>query len=216
MNNEENKGVVYSRNTAIDAACGEYILPLDGDDKIEPTYVEKAVKILQNNPEIGIVYCNVERFGIKSKKWKNTDFEESAFLFGEHAIICGALFRKSDFLHFGGYKKRMIYGYEDWDLWLTFYENGLMPYKILETLYFYRLHNDESRSDIVQKHSNEMFKELVKNHIELYLNNEETVNKLFRNSGRKLKQFRKLFNVSLAITLIELLIVIIMTIILIG
>ena len=123
LNNEENKGVVYSRNTAIDAACGEYILPLDGDDKIEPTYVEKAVKILQNNPKIGIVYCNVERFGIKTKKWKNTGFEESAFLFGEHAIICGALFRKSDFLHFGGYKKRMIYGYEDWDLWLTFYEN---------------------------------------------------------------------------------------------
>ena len=91
-----------------------------------------------------------------------------------------------------------------------------MPYKILETLYFYRLHNDESRSDIVQKHANEMFKELVKNHIELYLNNDETINKLFRNSRRKLKQFRKLFNVSLAITLIELLIVIIMTIILIG
>ena len=106
----------------------------------------------------------------------------------------------------------MIYGYEDWDLWLTFYENGLMPYKILETLYFYRLHNDESRSDIVGNHSNEMYKELVKNHIELYLNNEETVNKLFRNSERKLKQFRKLFNVSLAISLLEALIIILVLI----
>ena len=107
-------------------------------------------------------------------------------------------------------------GCEDWDLWLTFYENGLMPYKIPQILYFYRLHQDKSRSDIVENHSNEMYKELVKNHIELDLNNEETVNKLFRNSRRKLKQFRKLFNVSLAITLIEFLIITIMTIILIG
>lgn len=205
LNNEKNKGVVYSRNTAIEASSGSYILPLDGDDKIEPTYIEKAIKILKNNSNIGMVYCNVDRFGTKTKKWKNTKFEESTFLFGEHAIICGALFRKEDFNRFGKYKERMIYGYEDWDLWLTFYENGLKPYKIPEVLYHYRLTKNESRSDLVQKHSLEMYKELVKNHLDLYLNNEQTINKLFRNTTRKLKQFRRLFKATLIIAIIELL-----------
>lgn len=203
LNNEENRGVVYSRNTAIDTASGEYILPLDADDKIDPTYVEKAVEILENNPEIGFVYCNVERFGSKIKKWRNTDFEESKFLFGEHAITCASLFRKSDFERLGKYKQYMTYGYEDWDLWLTFYENGLKPYKIQQTLFYYRLSKQESRSDIVEKHSPTMFKELVKNHTELYLNNPKTINKLFKYSERKLNQFRKLFNIALCISILE-------------
>ena len=37
LKNETNLGVVDSRNKAIDVAKGFYILPLDGDDTIEPT-----------------------------------------------------------------------------------------------------------------------------------------------------------------------------------
>ena len=42
----ENKGVINARNLAIEACRGDYILPLDADDTIEPTYVEKAIQIL--------------------------------------------------------------------------------------------------------------------------------------------------------------------------
>ena len=68
---EENKniGVVRARNKAIEIANGEYILPLDADDIIEPTYVSKAVDILDKNPQIGIVYCKAKFFGIKNENW---------------------------------------------------------------------------------------------------------------------------------------------------
>ena len=41
---QENKGVSAARNTAIRAAKGTYILPVDADDKIADTLIEKAVK----------------------------------------------------------------------------------------------------------------------------------------------------------------------------
>ena len=95
---EENKGVVYARNMAIDAASGDYILPLDADDKIEPSYVEKAAKILDNNSDIGIVYCNAEFFGAKTGKCKLPEFNEELFL-TTNCIFATAMFRKKDFLN---------------------------------------------------------------------------------------------------------------------
>ena len=68
LRNEENKGVVYCRNTAINTATGEYILPLDADDTIEPTYVEKAAKILNTYNQVGVVYCNYKYFGDSQRR----------------------------------------------------------------------------------------------------------------------------------------------------
>lgn len=41
LDEKTNRGVCCARNMAIAASSGEYILPLDADDKIEPQYVEK-------------------------------------------------------------------------------------------------------------------------------------------------------------------------------
>ena len=61
--NQTNQGVCAARNNGINEANGEFILPLDADDKIAPLYIEKAVKVLHENPKIGIVYCDAESFG---------------------------------------------------------------------------------------------------------------------------------------------------------
>lgn len=40
---QDNQGVSIARNNGIKASSGIFILPLDADDTIEPTYIEKAV-----------------------------------------------------------------------------------------------------------------------------------------------------------------------------
>ena len=50
-----NQGVCHARNTGIKESLGEYILPLDSDDKITEIYLEKAVKVLDENANVGIV-----------------------------------------------------------------------------------------------------------------------------------------------------------------
>ena len=69
INLDKNVGLPNARNIAIEHASGKYILPLDSDDKIADTYVEKAVNIIQNNDNIGIVYCEAEKFGNIKEKW---------------------------------------------------------------------------------------------------------------------------------------------------
>lgn len=38
---KENQGLVYARKSGLDAACGEYVFHLDGDDYLEITAIEK-------------------------------------------------------------------------------------------------------------------------------------------------------------------------------
>ena len=66
--NKRNEGLAEARNTGINNATGKYILPLDADDKIAPTYVEKAVQIIEQDESVGIVYCLAEYFGVTLKE----------------------------------------------------------------------------------------------------------------------------------------------------
>lgn len=140
--NQENKGVCLALNNGIEKATGKYILPLDADDKISDTYIEKAITILENNPDIGIVYCDAYFFGLKHGKWNLASATITNMLL-ENRIFKSGIFRKSKFLEVGGYKKEMEVGCEDWDLWLSILETGVKVYKIPEGLFFYRIHANE-------------------------------------------------------------------------
>lgn len=204
--NIENKGVVYTRNYAIEMSSGEYILPLDADDKIEPTYIEKAVKILNENPDIGIVYCKADYIGLKNEKWDLPDFDKEKILF-ENCIFCSALFRKSDFYNAGKYKERMNQGWEDYDLWLSIIENGLYAYRIPEILFHYRKTEQETRSDKTNAKKIKIYKDLIKNHLDLYLNSDEFINRIFspwenKESKKKYKKYKNLFKISLILIIL--------------
>ncbi|MGL5195420.1 MAG: glycosyltransferase family A protein, partial [Chroococcales cyanobacterium] len=57
---QSNQGLAAARNTGIKKAQGRYILPLDADNKIKPDYITEAVAILDEHPEVGVVYGNAE------------------------------------------------------------------------------------------------------------------------------------------------------------
>ena len=55
---QENSGVSIARNKGIPAARGEYIAFLDHDDLWTPEKLEKQVKLLDSNKELGLVYSD--------------------------------------------------------------------------------------------------------------------------------------------------------------
>ena len=178
IDNNENKGVVYSRNSAIDLSEGEYILPLDADDTIEPTYIEKAAKILDENKQIGIVYCKAKYMGTQNEEWKLPEYTQNTFLY-KNCIFCSALFRKSDFIRAGKYKENAERSWEDWDLWLSFIELGLIPYQINEILFNYRKCEEGSRNEYSNISTSNARKVIFKNHLDLYMNNSNFVDNCF-------------------------------------
>ena len=69
-----NQGLASARNNGIREAKGEYILPLDADDKIGNEYLEEAVMVLDEKPGVGIVYSEAETFGAVNGKWEMPEY----------------------------------------------------------------------------------------------------------------------------------------------
>ncbi len=125
------------RNLAIKMSNGSYILPLDGDDLISPSYIARAITVFIENPSISVVYCKANYFGEKTGEWQLPPFDELEII-EKNMVHCSALYRKNDWLKLGGYCENLIHGREDWDFWLQFVKRKMFFYRIPEVLFFYR------------------------------------------------------------------------------
>ena len=164
---QENSGPATARNTAIQNSCGEYLLPVDADDRIAPIYVEKCVNWFLNHPETTLVYGNVAMFGEVAGAWNIPDYNYEDFIWGNTIIICSAMFRREAFNQVGGYNPNMRLGYEDWDFWLSLLNKNSIVHRFDEVMYYYRI-TDRSRSSMVKKKQVELNRQLFYNHPDIY------------------------------------------------
>ena len=133
-----NSGPAVARNLGISKAQGQYILPLDADDRIAPDYLEKTIAVLGSQPDVGAVYGSVELFGARSGLWDLPDFDERLLLF-ENMVIVTALYRRQDFVDIGGYCETMRAGWEDWDFWLSMTQRNKRLVRLQDIVFYYRI-----------------------------------------------------------------------------
>ena len=164
---QNNQGVCVARNNAIHSCSGEFILPLDGDDKIAPSLLEKSVKILEIDPKISIVYSDTELFGDELGMYNLPVFSIDRMLI-DNCIQNSSLFRRSDYDMTKGYNPNMKGGLEDWDFWLSVLEYGGTVYTISEILFYYRTKKGSMRNSIDQK-ADHLKTRIIRNHWKLYL-----------------------------------------------
>ncbi len=158
-------GPSTARNAAIREARGKYILPLDADDTIDPTYIAKAVKILENHKDTGVVYCEADLFGAQSGKWDLPAYSFETMLF-DNIVFVTALFSKADWEKVGGFNENMKAGMEDYDFWLSILGEGKKIEQIPEVLFHYRI-KDSSRTTQFQQDPSrikETYHQLFDNH----------------------------------------------------
>jgi glycosyltransferase involved in cell wall biosynthesis len=164
-----NQGLAAARNEGIRIANGKYLLPLDSDDRIAPSYLRKAGAVLDADPTVGIVYCRAELFGEEQGVW---DLEPYSFpgILVSPQIFASSCFRKSDWEAVGGYRTDMIHGWEDYDFWLSLIARGVRVHRLDELLFFYR----RTRGSMAGLDRTKMlysFKKLFEHHRELYEKN---------------------------------------------
>ena len=162
-----NQGLASARNNGISKATGKYILPLDADDFIAPRYLEHAVAVLESCPETGIVYCRARLFGAVETDWNLPEYSLAEML-QDNVIFCTAMFRRSDWELVGGYDPGMVYGWEDYDFWLSLIERGRGVYQIPETLFHYRVASDSMVRSKEKWQKTAMFKRIFERHCELF------------------------------------------------
>lgn len=178
-----NQGPSIARNIAIQEARGEYILPLDADDTIEKTYLEKAVKILDSDEDVSIVCCNVRSIInyvlFKKISYFNIDykFPECLLYKNRNFFTVTSFFRKYDWEKVGGFNKNMKYGWEDYDFWYSILELGKKVYTIPEPLFNYYGNRFTKSRDSLMTMENHKFSYLTMfhNHEKLFLDNIETI-----------------------------------------
>jgi glycosyltransferase involved in cell wall biosynthesis len=144
---QENSGLSAARNSGINIAAGEWILPLDCDDKIAPDYLELAERKTTENPSI--IYCEGEFFESRSGRipLKNYDFKS---LLIKNLIFCTALFKKEDWKKIGGYDQNMRDGLEDWDFWISLLKINNNPViKIPSVGFYYRIKEKSMLNDLL-------------------------------------------------------------------
>ena len=110
--NKKNMGADYSSNYAVQKAEGKYFMRVDADDFISRYALEIMTEILNNNDDIGYVYCDHHRtdeFGFKTKVVK-LDSKKKLYAHG-----AGILFRTDLIKKVGNYKKNLREA-EDHDL----------------------------------------------------------------------------------------------------
>lgn len=147
---KKNGGLSSARNAGIKAAKGEYILPLDADDKIHPEFLSKTMALMSEADVVGTWF---KTFGNSNREHQRYVTNVDAnYLRSQNPVTCCSLFRKSMWKDIGGYDEKMKDGYEDWDFWLSSAEKGYKIRIIPEYLFYYRKHSVSMLKDARSKH----------------------------------------------------------------
>ncbi|CAN1537966.1 WcaA Glycosyltransferases involved in cell wall biogenesis [Flavobacteriaceae bacterium] len=142
---KENGGLSSARNAGIAVCKGEYILPLDSDDKIQPIYLEKINKAFYDNPELKLVSSRIQFFGAKNTEYILSDYSYKNQLV-TNCFVCCSSFKKADWERLQGYDEQMK-SFEDWEFWIRLLDDKSEVYKIPEVMFLYRKHDNGSLSN---------------------------------------------------------------------
>ena len=142
----ENGGPSAARNAGIDAASGEYILPLDSDDRIGAEYIEMALDVFAKNPSVKLVYCRARFFGESNSAWKLPEYRYERMI-TTNCIFCSSVFRRADAVEAGCYDESFVKGYEDWDFLLRLLGPQDTVVRLDKELFFYRQHTNSHNSE---------------------------------------------------------------------
>jgi peptidoglycan/xylan/chitin deacetylase (PgdA/CDA1 family)/glycosyltransferase involved in cell wall biosynthesis len=133
----DNRGPGAARNLGVRLTSAPYVVRLDADDLLAPTYLERLSDVLDTRPDLEFVTCALKAFGDADYTWTpppNT-FVDILTRGGPHV---STMFRRTAWERVGGFHEALE-GYEDQDFWLSIVESGGRGEVLLEPLLLYRV-----------------------------------------------------------------------------
>ncbi len=149
-------GIGVIRNEGFAVATGDLFLPIDADDKFDPTFVEKTVPLMTEG--VGVVCTDMKYFGTEShyiRSWSIFDrgqYKDGGYPDARHRdmtfedecrynnIPVASLIRREAFEEVEGYHP-LLWGFEDWSLWISILSKGWKVAVVHEPLFWYRRRN---------------------------------------------------------------------------
>lgn len=153
IDSHENKGLPYTRNIGAKKSTGEFLVFLDGDDILAPSYVERCVSEFERDNSLNLVYTETEFFEAMTGVFTLPEYSYKGLLIN-NCIPATAMIRTKDFKEVGMYDENLKIT-EDWDLWIRYLAKYPNVYKIPDNLFFYRKRlSKDSMTDLNAKSQN--------------------------------------------------------------
>lgn len=144
---EENHGVAYCRNLALDMCGGKYVALLDADDLWHPDKLKKQLKLAEETGA-DIIYCSYSMIDEHGEKCRSdfiveekTDYQKMLI---KSVLSCSTVLLRHD--HIANERFDSSIYHEDYLYWLSLLKNGCTARGCREPLADYRIVNG-SRSN---------------------------------------------------------------------
>lgn len=156
---QENKGLSESRNIGIRVGTGEFILPLDADDWIDPRYLELTVPKM-TDPAVGIVSTDMQYEGLLHNRIAPRGLTLAHQMNSNDLPVC-SLFRREAYNQTNGYEtifvdiagSTRVLGYEDYEFWISVLKRGWKVAVVNEPLFHYTVRANSMISQAKTKHA---------------------------------------------------------------
>jgi glycosyltransferase involved in cell wall biosynthesis len=159
-----NRGLSAARNTGIALTRGRYVCCLDADDRLDPTWLERAVPLLDADDAVAFVSHWMRAFGDQEWDWTPVRCDLSILL-DVNTVNGAALVRRAVVEDAGGFDETMREGCEDWEFWIRVTSRGHQGIIVPEVLYRYRRREDSmSRSMHASDTHARLYGDLVARH----------------------------------------------------
>ncbi|HYO58514.1 glycosyltransferase [Archangium sp.] len=164
---KQNGGLSSARNAGLRHARGRWVLPVDPDDLLSPTFIEKAVDVMNRHPRLGYVTSLVSFFTEDPRQpiggWVPWGLEHDALCVENVASTCTALMERKLLEEVGGYDEWLT-SFEDWDVFCSLAERGYEGMVIPEFLFHYRMRPDSMTRTVATQSRHTLIAYLLQKH----------------------------------------------------
>lgn len=164
---QENHGLSAARNRGVRSTAAPFFVPLDADDRLEPTFIERLLPPLLQDVGLGYCYSGVRFFGALQGAWETPAYDPRRLLV-ENLSVATAVVRRAAFDEVGGYREDMRGGFEDWDFWIALLAQGFHGQRVDAPLFSYRKHTQGSMLSGAQRLLAELRRRMIAHEPDLF------------------------------------------------